>query len=341
MLTTLTNFTIDDVAASVGIKTLPASWRRHWDAYSFKLDRGETVDIDWSVPPDAVVVFDLPTESLAPLSAAMKQIDADDTLKQLGAFWHFMVYELDDEIGESSNLWALPDHFNGVQTKLFSLAVLVAGTHRAIANNAASGMSDDVSRASLAFIGRRVREVRDKRKAWGVESLSFLRHYVRGELFRLGRLTFRVSPAPVASFPQLDAKDLRIEVHIAGGASLDSQAVRSSYRQAIERLQGRWVPRPIVGFTCISWLLDPALKSMLSAESNILKFAEPFQIASVSGDRRQAYDLIFGDPDVDLSTFSPRSTLQAAVIRHAASGGAIRFFAGFMPWDDAVRRYGS
>ena len=331
----------DRLASAAGMTSTPASWTRHWSAFRAWSDAGGKRGVRWTVPSEAVQLFDLPAEVVDPLHAAMVEIAADPLLHSLGRFWHFLVYDLDQEIGDNSNAWPLPATVNGVGVKMLSLAVLVSGVHHAITNCESRGMGDEITRASLAFIGQRVREVRDKRNQWGIESLGFLRHYVRAELFRLGRLTFRVSPIPWTFENTLGVKqgDLRIEVHIAGGTKLDPVECAASYRAAIERFPSRHRGQKLVGFTCISWLLDPALKHLLPHESNILHFAEPYQLLDLPGDHRQAYDLIFGDPDADpvrfAATHANSTTLQRAIGRHVAAGGAIRAVAGFMPWNAA------
>ena len=331
--------TADELAAAAGIVTTPASWQHHWAAFQFWYTAGNEANVRWTVPEEAMRLFDLPPAVLGPLSDAMIQIDSDSILKKLATFWHFLVYGLLDEIGENTNDWPLSAAVRGVGVKLLSLAVLVSGTDQAIANSAAHGMDDEIARASLAFIGQRVREVRQKRNQWGIESLGFLRHYVRAQLFRLGRLTFRVS-----SFSKLlDPDALRVEVHVAGGSSLDPKECAASYRAAMNRFPTRHPQQKLVGFTCISWLLDPALRALLPDGSNILHFAEPYQLLDLPGDHRQAYDLIFGDPDTDppqyVATHPGSTTLQRAIARHVEAGGAIRSFTGFLPWDVATARF--
>ena len=347
---------LDELAAAVGVSVPPASWRRHWPAF---LRRG--CSVRWAVPDDAAAVFDLPPGVLSPLVATIAAIAADPVLDQLGRLWHFMMYHLFDEVGDNSNDWPLPAQMRGVPVRLFALAVLVAGTAEAIANAAASGMSADVCRASLAFVGRRVREVRDRRGVWGAESFTFLRHAVRAELFRLGRLSFRASPFPwpfrVVRHQRTGAVralgdaepagtdwvevvrpgDPRVEVHVPGGEPLDPAGCAASFAAAVAVFPARSAGRPPAAFTCVSWLLDPALADLLPAAGNIRRFAAAFHPLPVTGDHRQAYDLIFGDPDADAARWSGGTALQRAVAGHAAAGQAIRSVAGFRLWDEVAR----
>ena len=331
----------DSLACAAGMTSTPASWMRHWSAFRSWHDAGGESDVQWELPAGATQLFDLPDAVVDPLHASLTKIAADPLLQHLGNFWHFLVYHLDPEIGDNSNSWPMPSAVNGTGVKMLSLAVLVSGTHYAIKNCELHGMGDDITRDSLAFIGQRVREVRDKRNQWGVESLGFLRHYVRAELFRLGRLTFRVSPIPWAFENTIDVEqgDLRIEVHVAGGTKLDRFECAESYRMALGRFPSRHPGQKLVGFTCVSWLLDPTLKQLLPRESNILHFAQPYRVIGPPGDHRQAYDLIFGDPDADPARFvamhANATRLQRAIADHVAAGGAIHAANGFMPWSIA------
>ena len=347
---------LDELAAAVGVAAAADCWRRHWPAFERWSASAEPVR--WTVPDASASVFDLSPDVLPPLSAAMGRIEADPALSRLGSLWHFLVYHLDGEIGDNSNGWPLPAALGGVPNRLFGLAVLVSGTRHAAANMAASGMPPDVCAASLALIGHRVREVRQKRHAWGVESLSFLRHYVRAELFRLGRLTFRASPFPWPFHVYRSRRngelgvhgdgpewaevvgpgDLRVEVHVPGGTPLDPAACAASYRDALAVFPGRHPGRPPAGFTCVSWLLDPALRKLPVPPRNILRFAEPFRLLPPVGDHRQAYDLIFGDPDADPARAPLRTSLQGGIAAHVAAGGSIRAMTGFIPWDEAAAR---
>ncbi len=346
---------VDELAAAAGVPVPPASWRRHWPAF-----RGWAGVVRWAVPDDAAAVFDLPPGVLPPLVAVAAVIAADPVLNRLGRLWHFMMYHLAADIGDNSNDWPLPAELRGVPVRLFALAVLVAGTVDATANAADSGMPADVRRASLGFVGRRVREVRDRRGAWGVESFTFLRHAVRAELFRLGRLSFRVSPFPwplrVVRHERTEAVrvlgdaddvgtgwvelvrpgDPRVEVHVPGGEPLDPAACAASFAAAVATFSARHAGRPPVAFTCVSWLLDPALADLLPPAGNIRRFAMAFHRLPVIGDHRQAYDLIFGSPDVDPAKWSGGTALQRAVAGYAATGHAIRSLAGFRLWDEVA-----
>ncbi len=360
----------DDLLTAIGVATPPASWRTHWPAF---VQWSDNATADWRINVEAVAPFDLPADAWRPLSAAMARIGTDAVLARLGAFWHFLVYHLPAEIGDNSNAWLLPADLLGVPVRLFALAVLASGVHRAVANAAASGMSSDVAAASLAFVGHRVREVRDRGRGPGVESMTFLRHVVRGELFRLGRLSFRVSafPWPLRVQGDLSAArgfaghrrlnvgdchghwsakpraasiapgDLRVEVHVPGGAPLDPDACAASYRAAMSLLPPRHPGRPLVAFTCLSWLLDPALRTLPVPPRNILRFAEPYRPLPVTGDHRQAYDLIYGDPDADPRRAEARTSLQRGIAQHVANGGRIRAVAGVIPWDAAASRFGA
>ena len=408
-------FTLDALARDLDLTAIPTSWRRHWAAFVAWEEMDGSATTRWTLQSKAAELFDLPAAVIPALKSALAEVERHPQLQRLATFWFFLLYELPDEIGDNSNLWPLPDAIAGVPVKLLGLVVLVAGVDRAILTAAATGLGPEISRASLAFIGQRVREVKEKRGVWGVESLTFLRGYVRSELFRLGRLTFRVSPFPwsfrvlrhrsnggtqvfcdsAAEFRRdglangtnglydadawlssplvvtaneitgvgvdddgaaistpltirhadwdevISPGDLRVEVHVAGGLPLDADECAASYRTAMRLLPGRH-SCPLAGFTCVSWLLDPTLRQLLPERSNILHFAEPYRLLTLPGDDRQAYDLIYGDPNINpASPKAPRTTaLQRAIAAHVAGGGTIRAVTGVLTWSNAQSLFG-
>ncbi|WJH33702.1 hypothetical protein N6H14_27405 [Paenibacillus sp. CC-CFT747] len=79
--------------------------------------------------------------------------------------------------------------------------------------------------------------------------------------------------------------------------------------------------------------MDPALGRILPPESNLVKFQRFFKPLPVVGSEHQTYDLVFDDPNVDLSAFRPVTSLQRAIIKHVKQGNKMRSAAGFTLWN--------
>ncbi len=135
--------------------------------------------------------------------------------------------------------------------------------------------------------------------------------------------------------------DDQIDVHIPSGGKLSVEECTDSYRRALELLPKLYPDRRLPVFTCWTWLLDPALKTMLGPESNIIRFQNPYRLVPLAGNEKQCYDLVFGDPEIDI-TKAPRDTyLQRAIADYVTSGGRMCQARGIILWEEMRRLVGS
>lgn len=182
---------LQKLASGIGIENIPGSWTMNWEAYRNWVEAGKCSEMRWELPSNAKEVFDLPEECLPELEEAFRIITSNQRLKELVELWHFLIYHVPGMLSEHSNTWALPDNLGGVHVRMFSLVAVVSGIEHAIANFNATGVNDTIISDTLGYIGRYTRDIKNKRNVWGIESLTWLRNYVKAEIFRLGRLTFR------------------------------------------------------------------------------------------------------------------------------------------------------
>lgn len=169
----------------LGITDVPASWRQ----YAPVADRFDKPD--WLLPAHAVRVFGLPLDVLAPLEEVLAAIRRDGDLTALADLWHYLICHLPGDTGDNPSLWPLPIASLGELAPLFPLAVVVSATDDALEAFQRAGASTDVALTTLSYSGYFVRDYRKKCGAWGLSELGWLRNFVRGELFQLGRLSFR------------------------------------------------------------------------------------------------------------------------------------------------------
>jgi len=363
--------------------------------------------MNWELPPCAARVFALPEGSVPALQELLQAIRANSDLRALASFWHYMAYHLPGGMERYTNGWAVPDKLCGFPTKLMFLAALASGADHALANFAATGVSEEVALLSLGYIGYYTSDIKKKRGVWGLESLGWLSCYTRAEIFRLGRLTFKegrngsqfrayrnrttgelivlcppakyradgqadgsngifdpdawtaaleISEDAVVGHPVRDCAAQRepislpksewepvmgpgddiVEVHIAGGSKMLHEDCVDAYRQAMEFFPRNYPDRDFRGFTCWSWLLDPALARILSPDSNIVRFQRDFYQLPVCSNEAQCYDLVFGDSGVDPTKLTPTTGLQRAIIDYVASGGKMKAAAGYITWERAL-----
>ena len=118
----------------------------------------------------------------------------------------------------NTNVWNLPDDILGCSTKTFSLAAMISGPQHALANFAATGVCEQIVFDSLGYIGRYARDIEAKRGVWGLESIGWLSEYVRANVFRLGRLTFKSGKMgqPFRAFRHRQTGEVRVLCEGAG-----------------------------------------------------------------------------------------------------------------------------
>lgn len=182
---------IEELARHLGIETIPDSWHADWPAYQSWVFDGRCAGLRWELPLNAAEVFDLPEGCLRPLEELFQAIRANDEFCELANFWHYMVYHLPGGMERNTNIWRIPDEILGYPTRLLSLAAVVSGTDHAVENFRNAGVSDEVAKMTLSYIGYYTRDIMKKRGVWGLESMGWLSNYARANIFRLGRLTFK------------------------------------------------------------------------------------------------------------------------------------------------------
>jgi len=137
--------------------------------------------------------------------------------------------------------------------------------------------------------------------------------------------------------PLITPGDDMIEIHIPGynsGGRMMWEDCVASYVQALDFFPRYYPQTNFTSFTCWSWLLDPALSRILPPGSNIAKFQSPFHLLPVYGNHVQCYDLAFGNAQADLSTFTPKTSLQRAICDYVRAGNMMRSTAGYITMDE-------
>jgi hypothetical protein len=107
--------------------------------------------------------------------------------------------------------------------------------------------------------------------------LSWLKIHMRFEMFRIGRLQFRMTGYR-RDIPEAGIKegDNVLEMHIPRGSKLDIDECKRSMEQAKEFFATYFPEFEYNHFVCWSWLLDDTLKKYLPESSNIIRFGDMF-----------------------------------------------------------------
>ncbi len=109
--------------------------------------------------------------------------------------------------------------------------------------------------------------------------LNWLSRHLGMRLFAIGRLQFCFGNAEMdIPAKNISKGDPIIEIHIPAAGPLTEDACRDSIAKAREFFAKYYPEYEYKAFTCHSWLLDRTLEKVLPENSNILKFADMFEI---------------------------------------------------------------
>ena len=187
--------------------------------------------------------------------------------------------------------------------------------------HAGRGISDAISRASLADLGEEVSLYRREYGVGGLRTQSWLVHHLRGVLYRLGRLQFNLSRQDGAHV---------LDTHIPEwGEPFTEAACDASFAAARPFFEAHFHEPGARIAVCTSWMLDPQLADYLSATSRILAFQrrftlyddplEPAEHGRTVGDR-SVLGFVFHQPGVPLDELPQDTTLQRAAVAHIRAG---------------------
>ncbi|MFH0520450.1 acyltransferase domain-containing protein [Streptomyces sp. M41] len=299
----------------------------------------------------AEVLLDLavPHEDINDLVRMRRRVTDDPELHQL---LERLAGELVRGLGEagvpghSPDLdWEL-DWASGTLQRCFPVYVFLAALPYTRAYHRERGIPADVSRRTLADLGRNMAGYRRRYGRAGVQAPSWLVRHFRGELYQLGRLQFERARLGERTAPGLAAAGLRLEpgapclnLHIPDfHGPLSPAAVDHSLALAREFFPRHFPHEPYQAVTCHSWLLDPQLAEHLPADSNIVRFQARFRVARPDGEPAdtQPVRFVFGDPESPVEKLPRRTALERVIGDHLRAGGHWYIGHGWLPLEDGT-----
>jgi hypothetical protein len=232
---------------------------------------------------------------------------------------------------------ALAQHMGRVG-RYFYVYVFVAARPHVQAFHRRRGIPDDVSRLTLADLGRNMAVHRRRYATGGLDLMFWLMAHFRGVIYQLGRLQFQRAKLGTRTGNAVAAAGLAhgpgspvLEVHIPEFfGPLSPQACDESFARARQFFPRHFPEETYSVAACHSWLLDKQLTEYLPEDTNIIKFQRRFQLAY----RPDPHDediqrFVFGRDGTDLDQLPRRTTLERAVIDHLKAG---RHWTGGAGW---------
>ncbi|TXS61850.1 acyltransferase [Streptomyces sp. me109] len=305
-----------------------AEWLR--DLESEALPREEAVLPDADELADVLLDLAVAHEHVNELVALRTRLAADPEATTLLAR---CVARFVRDMGEIGKGWEPPAFpaSTGALGRCFHLYVFVAALPYVRAHHRARGIPDDVSRRTLADLGRQVAVHRRRLGTPGLLFPWWIALHFHGELFQLGRLQFqrarlgrRTGRAVVAAGLGAGPGDPCLSLHIADfRGPLSPAACERSLALAREFFARHYPEERHEVAECHSWLLDPQLGRYLPADSNIMRFQKRFRVAyqETTPDDGVPVGFLFGDPELPARELPRRTALERAVGDHLRGGG--------------------
>lgn len=222
---------------------------------------------------------------------------------------------------------------------LFALAVVMVLTEDTLSRYRKKGIPDDIFYDTMHDITIWSNNCNRDFGLPGIENLNWIQNHLVPNIYRIGRLQYQFSEVYFPTYVQ--AKELRrapvrrkepcINIHIPAGMPLDEAECTDSI-EASKRFFGTFYPDYNYRYYfCESWLLDPQNHNVMQTGSNILKFAERFEIVSSHRYNQQAIEWIFGERKKDVTLYPENTTLQRNVKKYLAHHGKLGIAVGIFP----------
>ncbi|MGW4564354.1 acyltransferase domain-containing protein [Streptomyces sp. NPDC004561] len=302
--------------------------------------------------PDLLLDLAVPHEDVNELVARRRHVTGDPGVRGL---LEECVEELFRDPADTGRDRVLADLLAAAPAELdgtFAVYVFLAALPTTLARHRERGIPAEVSRRTLADLGRNMATHRRRRGTAGLEAPGWLVHHFRGELYQLGRLQFerarhgqRTSAVIAAAGLGVAPGTPCLNLHIPDfNGPLTPSACDRSLALAQDFFALHFPEERPSAALCHSWLLDPQLRRYLPADSNILRFQDRFRVAREDTEPADTEPVrfVFGDPDLPVAELPRRTTVERAVGDHLRAGG--HWFVGHgwfpLPWAAESSRSG-
>ncbi len=337
---------MEDIRELLRAGVTTASWLEHLEAIG-------PPDFEVALPaaddlPPVLLDLAVPHEEIDRLVAMLPLLNQSP-----GLWWllercaHSLVRTM-DTVDRPPWFPALPESL-GVLQRYFFVYVFLAALPTVRAFHRARAIPDEVSRRTLADLGRHMAVHRRNHGQGGFDNAFWLMLHFRGEIYELGRLQFerarlgrRTGEAMAAAGLPYGPGDSALSVHIpAFWGPMTPAACDASFARARVFFARHFPEEPYEIAVCHSWLIDEQLAEYLPEESNIIQFQRRFHLAYRPG-ADEASDasivrFVFGLTNVTPDVLPRRTTLERAVGDHLRAGRHWHGGAGWLKLAGAER----
>ena len=231
---------------------------------------------------------------------------------------------------------ALPKRL-GALSRYFYVYVYLAALPHVRAYHRALGIAEEVTRVTLADVGRNMSVHRRRRGVGGMAEPNWPVAHFRGVLYQLGRLQFqrarlggRTGHGITAAGLPYGPGDPALAVHVpAYYGPLTSEACDESFARARSFFAYHFPEERYGVAVCHSWLLDEQLAEYLPEDANIVRFQRRFRPAYQPAQDLSILRFVFGVDDLPerapltpeaLNALPCRTALERAVAAHLKAG---------------------
>ncbi len=215
-----------------------------------------------------------------------------------------------------------------IEAGILPIFVLGFLSNFALLKNNERGIDKDITVKTLKDINIWLDNYKTQHGVAGLGEFHWLINHYTADLFKLGRLQFRIEKC----LDGIPFGEFAIETHIPQGEPLNVDACLESFNLAKNFFREHFPEHSPSFFMCDSWLLNPNLANILSEESNIVRFMKLWTpIPFPSDNSAQAIERVFGFGYTlnDILSFPEQTSLQRNFKKYLKSGGTLDITAGY------------
>ncbi|MGI8483583.1 MAG: acyltransferase domain-containing protein [Thermomicrobiales bacterium] len=281
--------------------------------------------------------LDVPTDDVGTLVALRSELVSNvDLWWMLERAVHSLLLRM-DRVDSPPGFQPLPSGIGPIAPFFYVYVYVVMLPHAQELHHRHS-ISEEISRATMADIGRNMLVHRKRHGTHGLAAPDWLTLHLRGMIYQLGRLQFERAKIGTRTGDAIAAANLPysteypcLSVHIPDFmGSMTEAACDVSFARAQAFFPEHFPDEDYYIAVCNSWLLDEQLRDYLSAGSNVLKFQQRFrEIRAADWNNDGPLRFVFGPTETPLDELPQTTSVQRAVVEHIKAG---RTWHGGMGW---------